>query len=74
MADNNEDIELDITDASEIEVDVETAEFSEDEKVGSEDSFAKAETATQKRISRLTKKMREAERREQEAIKYAQAV
>jgi len=40
----------------------------------SEDQFAKAETATQKRIDRLTKKMREAERREQEAMRYAQAV
>ena len=39
-----------------------------------EDQFKKAESATQKRIDRLTKKMREAERREQEAIRYAQAI
>ena len=39
-----------------------------------EDQFEKAESATQKRIDKLTRKMREAERREQEAIKYAQNV
>lgn len=39
-----------------------------------EDQFKKAESATQKRIDRLTKKMREAERREQEALRYAQAI
>lgn len=38
------------------------------------DPFKKAETSTQKRIDRLTKKMREAERREKEAIRYAQGV
>ena len=39
-----------------------------------EDQFKKAESSTQKRIDRLTKKMREAERREQEALRYAQAI
>ena len=64
------------------EVEVEAVETPEDASVeiseasDSEDTdqFKKAETATQKRISRLTKKMREAERREQEAIRYAKAV
>lgn len=50
---------------------VEISEASDSEDI---DQFKKAETATQKRISRLTKKMREAERREQEAIRYAKAV
>ena len=37
-----------------------------------DDNFDKAENATQKRIDRLTKKMREAERQREEAVKYAQ--
>ena len=74
MADNEENqVELDVGDNEETEVEVEQ-EVSASEDEGSEDQFAKAETSTQKRIDRLTKKMREAERREQEAIKYAQAV
>ena len=39
-----------------------------------DDNFKRAGDATQKRIDRLTKKMREAERREQEALRYAQAI
>lgn len=39
-----------------------------------DDQFQKAETATQKRIDRLTKKMREAERQREEALRYAQAI
>ena len=39
-----------------------------------DDNFEKAENATQKRIDRLTKKMREAERQKEEALKYAQGV
>jgi hypothetical protein len=39
-----------------------------------DDNFDKAENATQKRIDRLTKKMREAERQREEALKYAQGV
>tara|TARA_R100001440_G_scaffold26434_3_gene43044 strand:+ start:1494 stop:2399 length:906 start_codon:yes stop_codon:yes gene_type:complete len=38
------------------------------------DNFDKAESATQKRIDRLTKRMREAERDKDEAIRYAQQV
>ena len=45
-----------------------------DNEDSGEDQFKKAESATQKRIDRLTKKMREAERREQEAINYARQV
>ena len=72
MSENDNTIELDVGEES---VDVEVVdEVSEDTEQSSEDQFTKAETSTQKRISRLTKKMREAERREQEAVKYAQAV
>jgi hypothetical protein len=60
-------IELD-TDGQSVDIELES---SPDD---SEDQFSRAETSTQKRIDRLTKKMREAERREQEAVKYAQAV
>jgi hypothetical protein len=77
MSDNNA-VELDVGDAEEVEVEVKESpregEERSDSSDDSEDQFSKAETSTQKRISRLTKKMREAERREQEAIKYAQAV
>lgn len=70
------DVELDVDDAEEVEVEVEVEAKDKDKASprGGEDQFAKAETSTQKRIGRLTKKMREAERREKEAIKYAQAV
>ena len=72
MSENDNTIELDVGEES---VDVEVVdEVSEETEQSSEDQFSKAETSTQKRISRLTKKMREAERREQEAVKYAQAV
>ncbi len=64
-------VELDFDDTEETEVEVADVGNDSDD---SDENFKKAETATQKRIDRLTKKMREAERREQEAIKYAQAV
>lgn len=62
-------IELDLT--AEEATDVELPDTASEEDSGKEDSFDRAENATQKRIDRLTKKMREAERREQEAINYA---
>ena len=68
-------IELDLDDAEETEVDVSDA--GEDEAplaAADDDQFEKAESNTQKRIDRLTKKMREAERREEEALRYAQNV
>jgi len=73
MADKDEDqIELDYEEqGTEVEVEAQAADDGDD---GSDENFRKAETATQKRIDRLTKKMREAERREQEAIRYAQAI
>ena len=69
-----EQVELDLGDAQETEVEVNEDQLESGETDSSDDQFQKAETATQKRIDRLTKKMREAERREQEAIKYAQGV
>ena len=62
------------------EVEVEVPEDLEDqpievEEVESEsDNFTKAESATQKRIDKLTKKMRTAEREREAALKYAQQV
>ena len=58
-------VEVEATEAPEVEV-------VEEQKA--DDNFDKAQTSTQKRIDRLTKKMREAERREQEAIYYAKQV
>jgi len=73
MAEEENQIELELDSAEETEVDVPVSEASETE-TPEEDQFAKAETSTQKRIDRLTKKMREAERREQEALNYAKQV
>jgi len=69
MAEENENqVELDDS----VEVETEVIEENPQEVV--EDQFDKAENATQKRIDRLTKKMREAERREQEALRFAKQV
>jgi len=73
MAEEENQIELELDSAEETEVDVPVSEASETE-APEEDQFTKAETSTQKRIDRLTKKMREAERREQEALNYAKQV
>ena len=69
MSEDNQ-IELDLTaeDASGTEVEI------LNEESDNEDSFEKAESSTQKRIDRLTKKMREAERRESEALNFAKQV
>lgn len=68
MAENDQ-IELELDSSEETEVSVEP---SVDEE--SKDQFEQAENATQSRINRLTKKMREAERRENEALNYAKQV
>jgi len=72
MAEEKEQIELDLDDVQETEVDV--ANDDAEQQASEEDNFDKAENATQKRIDRLTKKMREAERQREEALKYAQNV
>ena len=76
MADEKAQIELDLE--NEVEVEIPEQESEQDnapvEVAQDEDNFEKAENATQKRIDRLTKKMREAERQREEALKYAQSV
>ena len=68
MAENDQ-IELELDSSEETEVSVEPSVDAE-----SGDQFEQAENATQSRINRLTKKMREAERRENEALNYAKQV
>jgi hypothetical protein len=71
----DDQIELDLDDAQEAEVDIEASANDDAMDASSDDdNFDKAENATQKRIDRLTKKMREAERQREEALKYAQGV
>ena len=74
MAEEKEQIELDLDDAQETEVDLAEKPVEDNAVEVSDDQFDKAESNTQKRIDRLTKKMREAERREEEALRYAQNV
>jgi hypothetical protein len=80
---NMEDqIELDLDDAQDTEVELSGGEKKPEEEGvplaaeadNDDDNFDRAENATQKRIDRLTKKMREAERQREEALKYAQNV
>jgi|TARA_X000000950_G_C13895962_1_gene652796 hypothetical protein len=77
MAEEKEQIELDLGDSQETEIEVSDNEKQQVDvslEAESDDNFDKAENATQKRIDRLTKKMREAERQREEALKYAQGV
>ena len=76
MANEKAQIELDLEDEVEVEVPEQEQEQGDApvEVAQEEDNFDKAESATQKRIDRLTKKMREAERQREEALKYAQSV
>jgi len=73
MADNDQ-IELELETEYDTEVSIESSEDSSEESSKSNDQFEKSDTATQKRIDRLTKKMRDAERRESEALNYAKNV
>jgi hypothetical protein len=66
---SEDQIELELESNVETEVEVDSPE-----EAVEPDHFEKADNATQKRIDRLTKKMREAERRENEAINYAKQV
>ena len=72
MAEEKEQIELDLDDSQEQEIELEAQDDAQE--ASDDDNFDKAENATQKRIDRLTKKMREAERQREEAVKYAQGV
>jgi len=79
MAEERDDdqVELDVSGAEETEVEFEQPEAPEasvEAAADEEDNFDRASNATQKRIDRLTKKMRSAEREREEAIRYAQQV
>ena len=75
MAEEKQQIELDLEDEQDTEVEVEAAKDEEPQiEAATEDQFEKAASNTQKRIDRLTKKMREAERQKDEALRYAQGV
>ncbi len=74
MAEEKSQIELDLEGEIEVEVSEQEQDDAPVEVAQDEDNFDKAESATQKRIDRLTKKMREAERQREEALKYAQSV
>ena len=74
MAEEKQQIELDLEDERDTEVEVESTKEEPQVEAATEDQFEKAESNTQKRIDRLTKKMREAERQKDEALRYAQGV
>ena len=76
MAEEQDQIELELeeTEDTEVEVKESSTEDSKPQIEVVEDQFEKSDTATQKRIDRLTKKMRDAERRESEALNYAKKV
>ena len=76
MAEENQ-VELDLGTEEEVEVEAEAPKETEEVEVleaDSEDQFKKPEDATQKRINRLTKKMREPERQREQAMNYAKNV
>jgi len=76
MNEENENLELDLSDAEETEVTIEQETDTVEGVTQDSDSdeYKEHETGVQKRIDKLTRKMREAERREQAAIEYAQNV
>ena len=72
-------VDLDLGDEEEVVVDLEETQADEEQSAeapveAAEDQFEQAESATQKRINRLTKKMRESERQQEAALNYAQQV
>ena len=69
--------EEDVVEETEVETEVVVPEEPQGElnlESSSEDNFEKAENTIQKRINRLTKKMRDAERDREEAIQYAKQI
>ena len=75
MAEQQEQLEMEVD--TDTEVVVEASEEQSDQEnveIVEEDQFDKAQSSTQKRIDRLTKKMRDAQRREEEAVNYAKQV
>jgi len=69
--DDNQETEVNLPDQEEAQAPAPETDASDTDQ---EDNFSKAETATQKRINNLTKRMREAERQREEALRYAQNV
>lgn len=69
---NGDEIELDVGDAEAVEVEVAEPEAPEAPAEPSE--HERVSESAQARINRLTKKMRDAQRREQEALSYAKQV
>ena len=67
-----EEPETDAPEASE-EPETDAPEVEVESSSEPEDEHAQYSESVQKRINRLTKKMRESERREEEAIKFAQS-
>ena len=76
-------VNLDLGDEEEVVVDLEENETEQEQapeppvsstEDQADDQFEQAESATQKRINRLTKKMRESERQQEAALNYAQQV
>ena len=75
MAEQQEQLEMEVEVDTEVEVEAsEEQSDQENVEIVEEDQFDKAQSSTQKRIDRLTKKMRDAQRREEEAVKYAKQV
>ena len=68
----NEELTVEVEEPSSETTEIEISETSDD--VLDDDQFDKAHNATQKRINQLTKKMRQAERDREEAIRYATQV
>ena len=69
----DEVVEVDVPEEAPAGDDLEVLEVSEGSE-NTDDRFNKAESAVQKRIDRLTKKMRSAERDREEALNYAKQV
>ena len=75
MAEQQEQLEMEVDTDTEVEVEAsEEQSDQENVEIVEEDQFDKAQSSTQKRIDRLTKKMRDAQRREEEAVNYAKQV
>jgi hypothetical protein len=75
MAEQQEQLEMEVEVDTEVLVEApEEQSDQENIEIVEEDQFDKAQSSTQKRIDRLTKKMRDAQRREEEAINYAKQV
>lgn len=66
-----DEADIDVGEEEGAGVEVEVESFSDDASSNEQEDY---QGVAQKRINRLTKKMRDAERREQEAIRYAQQV